>query len=369
MSAAKKAKKSGRGKTAAEKPEPVINPQSIRIEKIPLPIFVNWINEPSINLKTGKERLIKVPYKPGTGGRVKARADDPTTWGMLEVARASAPALMAKHGKGGGIGIELFTLTKNFAIGGIDLDRCMTPDESDPNLLHFSDWADEILTAFGTYAEISPSETGCKLYFLYDPTWLPELREAMGTQWSKPFKHPSGGHHPSAIEVHLGRHYFALTFDHVVTTPPGAVMVSKETLLKLLSVTGPQFAGVAPKERYAPEAAASTPPSTYGKALRAALLPVAHELLDNYNDALSRRTDDKRFGSYGSLSVKPSEGVWYDHENGEGGGVLELIERQLGTDTDGAKEYLKENGYLPDDDDDDDDEEYFDDAEGDDDES
>ena len=37
-----------------------------------------------------------------------------------------------------------------------------------------------------------------------------------------------------------------------------------------------------------------------------------------------------RFGNHGSMAVDLEKGVWHDHEAGEGGGVLDLIERCTG---------------------------------------
>ena len=54
-------------------------------------------------------------------------------------------------------------------------------------------------------------------------------------------------------------------------------------------------------------------------------------LLGAPNKRLSR-DDDLRFGSNGSVSVKPSTGEFYDHERGDGGGVIDLIRREGETD-------------------------------------
>lgn len=53
---------------------------------------------------------------------------------------------------------------------------------------------------------------------------------------------------------------------------------------------------------------------------------VARALLGEPNAALSSPTE-LRYGSHGSLSIKLVTGQWFDHERGEGGGVLDLIVR------------------------------------------
>jgi RecA-family ATPase len=56
---------------------------------------------------------------------------------------------------------------------------------------------------------------------------------------------------------------------------------------------------------------------------------VARELLGEPNRAMSTK-GELRYGSHGSLSVDLRKGTFYDHEAGEGGGVLDLIERVKG---------------------------------------
>lgn len=56
---------------------------------------------------------------------------------------------------------------------------------------------------------------------------------------------------------------------------------------------------------------------------------VARRLLVDLNRALSNK-DELRFGSRGSMAIDLSKGTWFDHEAGEGGGVLDLIARQTG---------------------------------------
>ena len=48
----------------------------------------------------------------------------------------------------------------------------------------------------------------------------------------------------------------------------------------------------------------------------------------------------------GALSVDCERGTWFDHEAGEGGGVLALVERECGSDRAGAIAWLRERGFL-----------------------
>ncbi|WP_299436788.1 toprim domain-containing protein [uncultured Rhodospira sp.] len=72
---------------------------------------------------------------------------------------------------------------------------------------------------------------------------------------------------------------------------------------------------------------------------------VARRLLGDPSRAHSTRTD-WRFGRHGSLSVDIRKGVWRDHEAGEGGGVLALVERCTGLRGREAAEWI---GLPPDD--------------------
>lgn len=71
---------------------------------------------------------------------------------------------------------------------------------------------------------------------------------------------------------------------------------------------------------------------------------VAKELLGEPNKALSSASE-LRFGNKGSLSVDLKKGVWADHSEGTGGGVLALIERETGKKGRDAVEWLRDNGF------------------------
>lgn len=70
---------------------------------------------------------------------------------------------------------------------------------------------------------------------------------------------------------------------------------------------------------------------------------VARHLLGEPNKALSSRSE-LRFGGKGSLSVDLQKDTWYDHEVDEGGGVVDLVQRELPEED--PVEWLKREGYL-----------------------
>lgn len=73
--------------------------------------------------------------------------------------------------------------------------------------------------------------------------------------------------------------------------------------------------------------------------------PVARELLGEPNRKFSSATE-LRFGTRGSLSVDLEKGTWYDFETETGGGVVDLIEREVKTE---PGEWLRARGYVIDD--------------------
>ena len=71
---------------------------------------------------------------------------------------------------------------------------------------------------------------------------------------------------------------------------------------------------------------------------------VATRLLGDPNKALSS-PKEWRYGTRGSLSVDLEKGTWYDHEQGTGGGVIDLICRETGQPNGVAIEWLRAEGF------------------------
>jgi putative DNA primase/helicase len=80
--------------------------------------------------------------------------------------------------------------------------------------------------------------------------------------------------------------------------------------------------------------------------LRALIEPVARRLLGEPNRKLSSKTE-LRFGSRGSMSVDLAKGTFFDHEIGEGGGVLDLVARETGLHGEACFQWLVEEHLLP----------------------
>ncbi len=89
----------------------------------------------------------------------------------------------------------------------------------------------------------------------------------------------------------------------------------------------------------------TAPPDAAPEFVRA-IGPVARELLGEPNRALSSKAE-LRFGTRGSLAVELAAGTWFDHELGQGGGLLDLVQRERRTDRPGALAWLHDRKHLP----------------------
>lgn len=91
----------------------------------------------------------KVPFK--CNGDGFAKANDPATWDTFAAA-CSAFQL----GNYAGVGYEF---SKDDPFVGVDLDGCRNPETGE-----VAQWAKDIIAELGTYAEVSPTKTGVKLF-------------------------------------------------------------------------------------------------------------------------------------------------------------------------------------------------------------
>jgi hypothetical protein len=136
--------------------------------------------------------------------------------------------------------VEFTTIDDGLALGGVDLDTCRDSDGT------LRPWALEVIERFASYAEVSPSGTGVKVFFTYTAFDLAVLRSHMrGSSHSKLFKR-GGGEHPPAIELHLGNRYFTVTGAKLESAPDVFRHVPTDRLIWLLTAIGPHFADAGP---------------------------------------------------------------------------------------------------------------------------
>ena len=197
-----------------------------------LPVWVAY----RLEARTPGGKKTKVPYV-GTQAKAQAGAGP---WLTRSKAESAAWVLLLAGGEGG-IGIEFTTLPCGRALGGIDLDACR-----DPVTGEIAPWASEVIATFASYAEVSPSKTGVKVFFSYDPADAPAIRKSMGTPHGRTFKRPgdAGDGHSPAIELHVSNRYFTVTEAKLDGSPDVFRMVPLADLLHLIEVTGPAFAGI-----------------------------------------------------------------------------------------------------------------------------
>ncbi len=157
---------------------PVV-PQCVPAELRALPQWVVWALEaPGADRKS----VTKIPYHPD--GRFKARSNDARTWGSFERAWATYSANRARWA---GVGF-MFAVADGLV--GIDLDKCR--DEGG----NIAGWAQAIIKRLATYAEVSPSGTGVKL-------WARGVRPGNSGR-KRPYQ-------TGAVEMYSSGRFFAVT--------------------------------------------------------------------------------------------------------------------------------------------------------------
>lgn len=178
----------------------------------------------------------KVPYCSAEPER-EAEPDNSTTW----LSHVEAETCAQRLNGGQGVGLMLGARGDQW-IAGIDLDTCQ-----DPHTGKVEAWAQEVISRFATYAEVSPSGAGIKLFFLIDPADIEPLRQVMGTQHGRQWKRANGKDHPPAIELYISHRYFVVTWRRLPETPAGLCSVPLDSLRWLTEEAGPALKGEQPR--------------------------------------------------------------------------------------------------------------------------
>jgi putative DNA primase/helicase len=137
-----------------------------------IPRWVAWRMEEDEG-SDGEINKKKVPVDPATGRR--ARTNDPMTFGTRAEADRRWRLMTTAH-DGGGIGFVLGHISSRHVLFGIDLDSCI-----DPRTGKIAAWAREIIDRFDSYAEISPSGEGAKVFFLMRAADADAVKQLLGT--------------------------------------------------------------------------------------------------------------------------------------------------------------------------------------------
>ena len=192
------------------------------------PRWVAWRNEDRGRKPT------KIPYAP-KGQR--AKADDPSTWGTRAEAEARAAKII--NGQGGGIGIQLGDVGADMYLAGVDLDSCLVADGT------LAQWAENILVAVPSYAEVSPSGCGIKAFFFCTADDVRPFLELVGItdpkQWGlkRGIEGEDGRDHGPGIELYMSGRYFTVTGDRWMTQPDSVMLLDWPALERLAQLIPP----------------------------------------------------------------------------------------------------------------------------------
>jgi P4 family phage/plasmid primase-like protien len=186
--------------------------------------WVAWRNE----ARRGK--LTKVPYAPG--GR-KAKPNDLSTWGPRKAAEGRAAKIV--KAQGGGIGIVLGDLSNDLHLAGIDLDSCLDVNGTP------AAWATAILDVVQSYAELSPSGCGLKIFFYVESREVRPFLDSIAAahdHWGVRRGVPgeNARDHGPAIEVYFRNRYFAVTGKIWPSAPDELRLLDSKTFERLTAL-------------------------------------------------------------------------------------------------------------------------------------
>jgi len=176
---------------------------------------------------------VKVPKDPATGGNAKIPTD-PSTYGTRAAAEHRFKQIEASGSKGG-VGIVLGKLRDGCCLTGIDLDNCRTEGA-------ISNLAREVIDRFDTYAEVSPSNLGAKLFFLMIEADAAKLLTFLGTDEDGKQKTRKtfavGKHREVAIDT---ARFYAVTGQRLDGTPEHFRLVPFADVAWFVEEIGPRY--------------------------------------------------------------------------------------------------------------------------------
>ncbi|HEY3787830.1 MAG TPA: phage/plasmid primase, P4 family, partial [Urbifossiella sp.] len=133
-------------------PRPEFHANTIPEELRAMTRWVAW----KFHWKDDENRWTKVPLNPNEGCRKWAKSNDPATWSDFEKTRDSARhRAKCAPSQCDGLGFVFH----GDGIFGLDIDGCRNPETGE-----LTELAAQIVKEFGTYAEVSPSGMGIKLF-------------------------------------------------------------------------------------------------------------------------------------------------------------------------------------------------------------
>jgi putative DNA primase/helicase len=196
---------------------------------VDLPRWVAWRQELRDN-KNGEKYQTKIPYDPNRQQQARIPTD-PSTWGSHKQAAQRWDGDLCAGNRVGGVGIVLGELDDGTMLMGIDLDRCFHPlsDRIRP-------WAVEVLRKFNTYAEVSPSGKGVKLFFLIAAGDVTAVKALLEGKTRRTFA--AGQHREIAIDR---ARFYAVTENILQGVPKTLRLVPLEHVRWFVGQAGPQY--------------------------------------------------------------------------------------------------------------------------------
>jgi hypothetical protein len=188
-----------------------------------LKMWVAW------RLESDKQggRPRKVPKNPATGNNAQVPTNS-ATYGTRAAAEQRFAKFEAK-GAEGGIGIVLSVLANGWHLAGIDLDSCI-----EGNSIAY--WAVTIIERFNTYAEISPSRTGVKLFFVMNAADFDKLLNLLGQRTRKAWS--IGEHREVAIDT---ARFYAVTEQCLTNNPTTLRLVPFADVAWFINEAAPEY--------------------------------------------------------------------------------------------------------------------------------
>lgn len=210
--------------------------------------FCAWRIEYARANKDGERRTTKIPYY-ALGQR--AKSNDPSTWILREDAEhlANDPSFRAGAvddvcGIGVFLGpipgpdgdMAILSSEGDKLLIGIDADTCRDPETG----AFTRPWAEKLLATFQSHAEVSPSQTGFKIFAFVgasraEKDYLATLLQGKaGKTWKE-----DGQDHPPGIELYTAERFFTFTGDRLPQSPARIELVKADALRALFEVIGP----------------------------------------------------------------------------------------------------------------------------------
>jgi hypothetical protein len=198
------------------------------------PRWVAWCEDIRTN-KDGSEYKTKIPINPHTGGRAEVPTN-PATWGTREQAERRWRRMRRSDDDKGGVGVVLGELDDGELLMGIDLDSCF---KQNGDMLS---WAAEVMKRCDTYAEVSPSGNGIKLFFLVAAGDIGSVKRLLGTNPAGEFKTRKTFGAGKHREIALDRaRFYAVTDDRFNGSPKTLRTVPVDDIRWLIEEAGPNF--------------------------------------------------------------------------------------------------------------------------------